>query len=82
MRLRRSKFYRLIKSFRPGLDALKTIDAFNRLQQSLRLGRLKAAWESAVQLKSPDVWKSIGMAALERLDMDMALAAFRLEQVL
>ena len=48
-----------------------------RLQQSLRLGRLKSAWESAIQLKSPDIWKGIGMAALERLDMDMALAAFR-----
>ena len=49
----------------------------SRLQQSLRLGRLKSAWESAMQLRSPEVWKSIGMAALERLDMSMALAAFR-----
>ncbi|GAX77949.1 hypothetical protein CEUSTIGMA_g5391.t1 [Chlamydomonas eustigma] len=64
--------------------SLQTTDNFSKgapqkkLQQCLKLGRLKAAWDSAVQLRNPEVWKTLGMAALEKLDMDMALAAFRM----
>lgn len=52
--------------------------ATKRFQQALKLGRLKMAWESALQLRNNETWKALGMAALERLDMDMALAAFRM----
>lgn len=49
-----------------------------KLAQCLKLGRLKAAWEAALQLKSPDAWRSIALAALEKLDMDVAQAAYRM----
>ena len=45
-----------------------------RFAQSLKLGRLKGAWECAVQLRSNEVWGQLGSAALELLDVDMATA--------
>ncbi|KAG1674427.1 hypothetical protein FOA52_012954 [Chlamydomonas sp. UWO 241] len=49
-----------------------------RFTQALKLGRLRAGWEAALQLRTPDVWSQLGMAALECLDIDMALAAYRM----
>ena len=49
-----------------------------KLAQCLKLGRLKSAWEAALQLKSPDAWRSIALAALEKLDLDVAQAAYRM----
>ena len=36
-----------------------------RFAQALKLGRLKEAWEWAVQMRSQDCWKQLGTAALE-----------------
>lgn len=49
-----------------------------RFQQALKLGRLKVAWEAALQMREAAAWKSLGLAALEMLDMDIAVAAFRM----
>jgi len=53
-------------------------NAAKRFQQALRLGRLRACWEAALVLRTPDVWSSLGLGSLEQLDVDMALAAYRM----
>lgn len=60
-----------------GSDAVTKATPQKRFQQALKLGRLKVAWEAALQMKETASWKALGLAALEGLDMDMALAAFR-----
>ncbi len=53
-----------------------------RFLQCLKLGRLKAAWDCAVSLRTSEGWSQLGTAALELLDVDMAIAgAGRLESV-
>lgn len=42
--------------------------------QNLKLGRLKGAWECAVAMHSAETWAALGVAALELLDVDMAIA--------
>ncbi len=46
----------------------------HRFDQNLRLGRLKAAWDCAVAVRSADVWGRLAVTALEMLDIDMAIA--------
>ncbi len=48
--------------------------ARHRFQQTLKLGRLKAAWDSAVAMRSAEAWSQLGVAALELLDVEMAMA--------
>lgn len=48
-----------------------------RFQQNIKLGRLKAAWEFAIQMRTTETWEALGVAALELLDVDMAIAAYR-----
>lgn len=40
----------------------------------LKLGRLKGALEAAVGMKAPEAWGQLGVAAMELLDIDMAIA--------
>mmetsp|Transcript_36982 Transcript_36982/g.82211 ORF Transcript_36982/g.82211 Transcript_36982/m.82211 type:complete len:1366 (+) Transcript_36982:300-4397(+) len=59
-------------------DALSRAAPQRRFQQCLKLCRIKAAWECAVQMRSQDAWRQLGLAALEVLDVDMAIACFRM----
>lgn len=45
--------------------------------QACKLLRLEDAWRCALALKSADVWRQLGVAALEALDVDTAVAAYR-----
>jgi len=45
-----------------------------RFSQCLKLCRLKAAWESALLLRNNENWRQLGVAALEMLDVEMAIA--------
>lgn len=59
-------------------DALSRAAPQRRFQQTLLLYRLKDAWDCALSLKLPEHWKSLGTAALEVLELDMAVAAYRM----
>jgi WD repeat-containing protein 19 len=48
-----------------------------RFTQQLKLCQLKAAWDCAVVLKTPEAWQQLAVAALEQLDVELAVAAYR-----
>jgi WD repeat-containing protein 19 len=43
----------------------------------LKLCQLKGAWDCALALKTADVWQQLAVAALEQLDIETAVAAYR-----
>lgn len=59
-------------------DAMARQAPQRRFQQALKLFRLQMAWECAVAMKSPEAWRQLGLAALEVLDIQMAIAAYRM----
>lgn len=61
----------------PDFPANMRMNACHRFAQALKLLRLTDAWHYAQQLKAPESWKALGTAALELLDVDMAIAAYR-----
>ncbi len=48
-----------------------------RLQQALKLYKLRDAVECAQQLRQPDVWRTVALTALDVLEVDVAIAAYR-----
>jgi len=60
-------------------DAVAKNAPGKRFSQCLKLCRLKAAWESAVLLRNNDAWRQLGVVALEMLDVEMAIAAYRMQ---
>lgn len=48
-----------------------------RLAQALALRRLRDAAECCGRIKSPDAWQQLAVAALEALDLELAVAAYR-----
>ncbi|MEW5318051.1 MAG: hypothetical protein WDW38_009304 [Sanguina aurantia] len=65
------------KSLQPN-DAVARANPQRRFTQALKLYRLRDAWECATQMRSVDAWQQLGGAALEILDLDMAIAAHRM----
>lgn len=51
-----------------------------RFDALLALGDLKGAWEAAVDLKSRDAWGALCDAALNAMDIDLAIWVFRFQQ--
>ena len=47
------------------------------LTQLLALGRLKQAWELALQMRNRDQWVLLGRRALDLLDIDLAVRVYR-----
>ncbi len=43
----------------------------------MKLLRLNDAWAAAQQLRSPDSWRQLGSAALQQLNVELAIGAFR-----
>ncbi|KAF5840991.1 hypothetical protein DUNSADRAFT_14848 [Dunaliella salina] len=60
-------------------DAVAKNAPGKRFSQCLKLCRLKAAWESAALLRNNDAWRQLGVVALEMLDVEMAIAAYRMQ---
>jgi hypothetical protein len=44
-----------------------------RFQQALALGRLSVAWAAAALLTRQDTWRELGDAALQALDVELAI---------
>lgn len=59
-------------------DAMSRAAPTRRFTQALLLHRMKDAWECALVLKTPETWKELGQAALEMLEMDTAIASYRM----
>ena len=47
------------------------------LSQNLDLGRLKECWDVAYALNSPETWQRLATAAMEALDIELALRIYR-----
>eukprot|EP00798_Chlamydomonas_sp_ICE-L_P012670 gene12669-15902_t len=54
--------------------AINTTDAMAKTN----LGQLRTAWDCAVQLRNTEAWTQLAHAALEMLDLDMAIASYRM----
>ena len=48
-------------------------DLQERFLQALALGQLTVAWPAAVHLKQVDAWQDLGDAALQALEVDLAI---------
>ncbi|KAK9830069.1 hypothetical protein WJX72_009571 [[Myrmecia] bisecta] len=49
-----------------------------RFRAALALGRSKEAWDAALLLKSPELWQQLAAAALQKLDIELAIRVYRL----
>jgi WD repeat-containing protein 19 len=47
------------------------------LAQNMKLGRLKECWEVAAQINTADTWQRLATAAMEVLDIELALRVYR-----
>eukprot|EP01049_Picozoa_sp_SAG25_P012067 SAG25_NODE_1565_length_2761_cov_1.397821_2_plen_581_part_00 len=47
------------------------------LSQNMALGRLKECWDVACALNAPETWRQLATAALEVLDLELALRIYR-----
>lgn len=58
-------------------DSIMKNSHFKRFQQCLKLFHLQDAWNIAMILKNADTWRQLGQAALEVLEVELAMAAYR-----
>lgn len=58
-------------------DAVARSAPQKRLQQALKLYKLRDAVECAQQLRQPDVWRTVALTALDVLEVDVAIGAYR-----
>ncbi|KXZ49298.1 hypothetical protein GPECTOR_22g892 [Gonium pectorale] len=64
------------KLLQPG-DAVARSTPAKRFAQAIKLYKMREAVECATQLRQTDTWRSLALAALEVLDIEIAINAYR-----